>query len=206
VLGVQAVVVSGLPIPLGCCGPAGRVDAAAEMLLSGKDQSRPFPCMHRPCGCMTAEQCFRDCCCHTPAETLRWARANRVEPSVLAALERRVAIDASSAAADGCCTAAAEEPSCCTACCEPDAPEPPESQKPQKTTDPGEPVSAHTLSLGAMLACQGVVAEWFATGLAIVPPVMAGAIEPSPAQWVVAMADDHLLSRHAPPDPPPPRA
>ena len=46
-----------------------------------KDTSVPFPCQHRPCGCLTAEQCWRgDCCCFTLEEKLAWAEANGVEP------------------------------------------------------------------------------------------------------------------------------
>jgi hypothetical protein len=28
-----------------------------------KDSSEPFPCQHRPCGCRSAEQCWKKCCC-----------------------------------------------------------------------------------------------------------------------------------------------
>lgn len=40
-----------------------------------------YPCQHRPCGCMTAAQCWRgDCCCFTLEEKLAWAEANGIEP------------------------------------------------------------------------------------------------------------------------------
>jgi hypothetical protein len=39
-----------------------------------------FPCQGRACGCQTAEQCWRGCCCHTVAERLAWARAHVVRP------------------------------------------------------------------------------------------------------------------------------
>ena len=45
----------------------------------------PFPCQNRPCGCLTAEQCWAgDCCCFTLAEKVAWAKANGVPlpPSV----------------------------------------------------------------------------------------------------------------------------
>lgn len=41
---------------------------------SGKDRSLPFPCQDRPCGCMSAAQCWRKCCCFTDQEKLAWAR------------------------------------------------------------------------------------------------------------------------------------
>jgi hypothetical protein len=32
------------------------------------------------CGCKTAEQCWRSCCCHSLAERLAWARARGIQP------------------------------------------------------------------------------------------------------------------------------
>lgn len=43
-----------------------------------KDQSTPFPCQNRPCGCKTAEQCWKKCCCFTNAQKLAWAQKHRV--------------------------------------------------------------------------------------------------------------------------------
>ena len=80
-----------------------RGDALADTRLAAKDRSRPFPCMDKPCGCATAEQCFANCFCHTPAERLAWAKAHGVEPAVLAALEKRLAADAAGAKAAGSC-------------------------------------------------------------------------------------------------------
>ena len=84
--------------------PADSSGAAAKR-LAAKDRSVPFPCMDRPCGCVTAKQCFTTCCCHTPAETLAWAEANRVSVDVLQALRRRVAEPEEPM--DSCCAVAA---------------------------------------------------------------------------------------------------
>jgi hypothetical protein len=46
-----------------------------------KDTSHPFPCQSRPCGCLTADQCWKgDCCCFTIEEKLTWAEENGIEP------------------------------------------------------------------------------------------------------------------------------
>jgi len=45
---------------------------------SEKDRSQPFPCQNRPCGCRSAEQCWKKCCCFTNAQKLAWAEKNRV--------------------------------------------------------------------------------------------------------------------------------
>jgi len=125
-VGLYGLVASGLPLPFGMPlpGEPRGGDRIAASRLAAKDRSRPFPCMDKPCGCATAEQCFANCCCHTPAERLAWARAHKVEPDVLATLEARVATQSmkqlgagtTPAAAPGSCcatAAAAPRPSCC---------------------------------------------------------------------------------------------
>jgi hypothetical protein len=186
------LVASGLPLPFGMIAPAAP-DSPAAKRVAGKDRSRPFPCMDRPCGCATAEQCFTSCCCNTPAETLAWATAHRVEPAVLAALERRVAGDRPAvvkATKSSCCSSKAPvaEESFCTIrqpaavaedsdLCSMDASRTATPSTTKKATtekvppedEPGEPQS-RTVTLRAMLACGGIVAEWFAAGAALPPP------------------------------------
>lgn len=61
------MVTSGLPLP----APPRKA----------KDDSLPFPCRDRPCGCLTYEECWQgDCCCFTLEEKLRWAEEKAVEP------------------------------------------------------------------------------------------------------------------------------
>jgi hypothetical protein len=188
------LVASGLPLPFGMIAPAAP-DSPAAKRLAGKDRSQPFPCMDRPCGCATAEQCFTNCCCNTPAETLAWATAHRVEPAVLATLERRVASDRPAvvkATKSSCCSSKAQvaEESCCTSrqseiagvedgdLCSMDASRAAtlpttEEATPDKASSDGEPSRqprSRTVTLRAMLACGGIVAEWFAAGAALPPP------------------------------------
>lgn len=40
----------------------------------------PFPCQSHGCGCRSAEQCWRSCCCYSMEEKLAWARNKGVEP------------------------------------------------------------------------------------------------------------------------------
>ena len=44
-----------------------------------KDRSEPFPCQNRPCGCASAEQCWKQCCCFTNVEKVAWAKKNGVK-------------------------------------------------------------------------------------------------------------------------------
>jgi hypothetical protein len=47
---------------------------------AAKDGDQPFPCQDHPCGCRTAEQCWRSCCCFTPKQRFAWARDHQVVP------------------------------------------------------------------------------------------------------------------------------
>lgn len=235
VLVAYVLVVSGLPLPWGVA----RVDAAAEKRLAAKDRSRLFPCMDKPCGCATAEQCFTRCCCNTPAETLAWARAHHVDVVVLKALERRVA-QAVTAPPGGCCAAkaaASPKPSCC---------QPPplpnesaadhcstnqslaaapagvegirESANPQagaqasgRTTEQDRPAESsdrpesRVIVLRAMLACGGIVAQWFTTAGSLPPPRLTLAMSPV-VVGRCTLADDDGGGVPAVPEIPPPRS
>ena len=223
------LVASGLPLPFGVVAPAASESPAAKR-LAGKDRSRPFPCMDKPCGCATAEQCFTSCCCNTPAETLAWAEAHRVEPAVLEALEQRVASGSQAvakAAKPSCCSskAPAEEESCCTsrrptlAACEDDDsfsneqslavtsavsdPQLVETASPDHRQE-AKPRS-RTATLRAMLACGGVVAEWCAAGAALPPPRFELSLAMSVLD-VCTPGDESGEGLRASPAAPPPRA
>ena len=194
------LVASGVPLPMGSISaPAAQSPAAKR--LAGKDRSRPFPCMDKPCGCATAEQCFTSCCCNTPAETLAWAEAHAVEPAVLAALEQRVAGGRQSvvkAAQSSCCSTKAPvvEESCCAAT-------QPATEKSPPADEPVEPQS-RSVTLRAMLACGGIVAEWFAAAAALPPPRLEMSLVMHELD-VCAPGDESGESLAASPAAPPPR-
>jgi len=222
------LVASGLPLPLGVLpvAPGSALESAAAKRLAGKDRSRAFPCMDKSCGCATAAQCFTRCCCNTPAETLAWARAHAVEPAVLAALELRAgavaAVPVASTSSAGCCETKAR-PSCCAVksaaagdaalVCGDDAARVPAAERSlaaESAPDSAPPASEHPprsrgVSLRAMLACGGIVAEWFAAGVSLPPPA------PERAEILVVVERRTCVDRpaaglRAAPDAPPPRA
>src|SRR5882672_16023 len=45
-----------------------------------KSGDEPYPCQSSRCGCMSAEQFWRSCCCTTLEERLAWAERNNVTP------------------------------------------------------------------------------------------------------------------------------
>ncbi len=190
------LVASGLPLPFGAAPLAGG-DAAAKRLAT-KDRGRPFPCMGKPCGCATAEQCFTSCCCNTPAQLLVWAKANRIDPAVIAALKRRAAAPVSETS---CCSTAAR-PACCAeaatgSCCEPSVPE---SREPEAAA-----VSVRTVVLRALLACGGMVAEWLAVGAALPPPPVVACSRAAEPTASLILSDESALSDRLTPEGPPPR-
>lgn len=211
------LVASGLPVPMGIVSPGDAAHPAAARRLAGKDRSRPFPCMDKACGCATAEQCFTDCCCHTPSETLAWARARGIEPAVIAALQRRVAVPPSPAKA-ACCSS---QKSCCgrepvettaatgvdicsdyqsLAAAAAPAHEPDECDEPASRPD-----RPRSIVLRAMLACGGIASQWFTAAASLPPPVVG-----SPLLFTlcgrICLHDDVDECLPASPDAPPPRA
>ena len=63
-LAVYVFTAAGVPLP------TGHVAHSDEL----------YPCSNCACGCASAEQCWRSCCCHTLAERFAWAREHNVRP------------------------------------------------------------------------------------------------------------------------------
>jgi hypothetical protein len=143
-----------------------------------KDASQPFPCQNHPCGCQTAEQCWRHCCCFTPEQRWAWARAHGVEPPAYA--EKPVEKPAEQSAPQGwntvklrdranekmqptaksCCRAAAEHSSCCR----------PTSDRSSKQP----PAKSGRVRWGTMLGawqCQGGTTLWISVGAVLPVPL-----------------------------------
>ncbi len=135
-IALYAALAMGLPLPQ--LNPADN--------RSGKNTSQPFPCMDSPCGCRSAEQCWRHCCCHSLAERIAWARQHHVQPpdDVLAeAKSEGIAVDE---------------------CCD---------DEQAKCGHQRQPTSAKHGShvvLVKMLECQGLAGHWLAAVISLPPP------------------------------------
>jgi len=199
-LAAYVVVVSGVPLPIAGSPPEAGSPAAKR--LADKDRSRPFPCMDKPCGCATAEQCFSSCCCNSPAELLAWAEINGLDPATLLVLQRRVAATAPEApAAACCCSSAAEAAACCTTT------ESASAHQPAPADDrDSAPTPSKVISLKAMLACGGVLAGW-AAAVTSLPPPTAPRCEPClQLVGMLSITDEIGRSADRLSDTPPPRA
>ena len=207
-----ALIVSGLP--LGGVGPVGGLSTAAAKRLAGKDRSTPFPCMDTPCGCVSAQQCFTECCCRSPAETLAWARANGVTADVLLALQQRAAGPAAVKARGCCATSGAEDLS--EVCFEYDylassagaADEPEVDDATPAEETPGRfvmPLSERTVVLKSLLACGGLLTEWLAAAGCLPPAAVVAVAADGWPPAVLPVLDAEFLGERDEPAAPPPR-
>ena len=213
------VLALGLPLPAGM-GPKG-VPAGLDMagVIAAKDRSVVFPCMNSPCGCASADQCFRACCCTTLAERLAFARRHRLDAALIASLEDRMlgAGELAEQKPQGACCAS-DRPAKPKGCCELER----ESQAPSAAAEKSccdDAVTAESIeadpapiveggrvrqvTLRAMLACKGIVTSWLAVGGA--PPTprfeITGLLPPQ--AWV-ELLDVTGLDPLLVPVPPPP--
>jgi hypothetical protein len=187
-----------------------------------KDRGQPFPCQDHPCGCQTAEQCWRHCCCFSPQERLAWAEAQRIEPP---SYVERPAANGWHIARSRDRTGVGEERSGCTNCrsrptcqvCLPLARKnccgnredvvpccSQESARGRESARPKPPARIPWVLGVAGLRCQGVTTLWVSIG-AVLPP-------PTPLEWSDLLLPIGWLSRRdassvplllTPPDPPP---
>jgi hypothetical protein len=171
-----------------------------------KKSDQPFPCQNHPCGCQSAEQCWRHCCCFTPKERWAWALTHDVEPPAYAEKPTsELSQDEQSAAEEGwktvklrdqskaCCREQTGESSCCSA-------------KSKRPVEPSAPTSGG-IRWGPTLAasrCQGYSTVWINVG-AVLPFAprtawVAGWLPTSLVPFIRVTAAHVLLS---PPTPPP---
>lgn len=173
-----------------------------------KDVSTPFPCQHRACGCMNADQCWKSCCCFSARERVAWAREHGVEPGVpVKAAEQPKQEDAE----DSCCRETeGQTPSKPVVVTKPTCHQPSTSQDKPHGSTPSKPRSAKTGTVWVLgitaRKCGGNATEWSNAPLALPSAVFVftWSFEWLLVGWVSAM---HLLLEGVPATPtvPPPR-
>lgn len=153
---------------------------------SGQSTER-YPCENCSCGCASADECWKHCCCHTLTERLAWAEREGVTPPayVLAEVEAELAKPACCQAQSSCGGTKGTK-SCCTK---------------KVTTDAQE---SGVIGWRA-LACQGHKMGWL-----VAAPTVAFDVD----QWIVTLPRITWLGPHSsdiapslshPPAEPPPR-
>jgi len=175
--------ITGLPIP-----------AAV-----GKADGEPFPCQNHACGCLTAEQCWRGCCCFTPEQRWAWAREHHVQPPPYAEKPRSQSWRSERKRDQVGGPAASHPPACCVRT--PGKPTPAKASCP--LTSPRK--AGQGWQLGVMAQrCQGLTTLWVASGAAL-PATSPLSWAPclSFVEWVAVPEVTLLLAFHIPLDPPP---
>jgi len=117
-----------------------------------KNHSIPFPCENHPCGCQSAEQCWRHCCCFTVRERWEWAKAHLVEPPDYAERLSSEGVDSHHGCATRCCHEHRSPPAC-------------DSQR----SNPRPPQCTFGFSV---LQCRGLATVWVSTGAVVPPPAV----------------------------------
>lgn len=118
----------------------------------------PFPCQHHACGCASAAQCWKSCCCFTKEQKLAWAAANKVEvPEYLQESETQLAQQKSSDPPKkrSCCSGSGHHQACSLkttevkkTCCS----SPQRKAKEKKGSD--------VVSITDLLGCRGLQLLW----------------------------------------------
>lgn len=200
---------------------------------NSKDASRPYPCQNRPCGYLSADECWKgDCCCFTLEEKLAWAEANGIEPPVHVRplVESRKARRATPK--KSCCSESSSGPeqsissssSCCghgqpagSPCCsqKPHEAEP-KSECPDCNPKPGSqgcekrspPASGSGVRWIVGIFAQKCRGEGPARIFQLDPVTVSDltptlVVGPEPVDWVALRSDRLAPSSHRPPTPPP---
>lgn len=135
--------------------------------IATKDGSKPFPCLKRACGCQTADDCWKKCCCFTDEEKLAWARENGVTPPeevVARVAARRGQPNQVAEMSGSCCHHTAK--SCCdestsSSCCH--------ATKPAKDSGVSSTEVKFVVALEAA-KCSGVQLSWICVKVGMTPP------------------------------------
>jgi hypothetical protein len=146
-----------------------------------KDHADTFACASHGCGCLTAEVCWKQCCCFTQAERLAWAAKHDVAP-LFSAASMVVRVSATSSPA-----------------CHVDKPGQ-ELKSPMGDPEPAGPSFSP-------LKCQGLW-QWIVVAVPFATPdeAAAFAIRPEPGNLSPINPDFPLLSQILDVITPPPRA
>jgi hypothetical protein len=176
--------------------------------LTDKDRSEPYPCQDHPCGCRTAAECWRQCCCLTPEQRWAWAREQGVQPPPEAEppslgwnSPRLRDMDAS---AHSCCKpreSTSQDAAACKECSPADVDHP--AQYPDRSSGPGQRPLGWRSGVAAS-HCKGTSMLWASAGAVLLPPCSEW-MPDSPQVERLSHPDQSAPAVTTPPADPPPR-
>jgi hypothetical protein len=173
-------------------------------VVSSRDkcQSQPYPCQNRPCGCASAEQCWRQCCCFTNVEKIAWARKQSVTlpayvvQAATAELETSV-VEAEAEDDNGSPNhEAAEQLECCKSSGS-------EQQQNRETERPAEERSGQFVNVLDVLKCGGHGFFWNSLPPGLIPDGDIPKLRIEPDRWDRPQSVLPNLIAGDPPEPPP---
>jgi hypothetical protein len=183
---------TGLPIPV----------------YVAKTSGVAFPCMDHACGCLTADQCWKNCCCHTPEERLAWAREHHVAPPAellaLVATARDLASDEHATNLHGQCCTAHQHGAKHTHSTSDEAKHNDHEHAPACTHCSAK-TAGFTFMVGiAARKCRGLTDQWCASGAVLPPPVaVTWQFQWDLVEWLASDAPPLASLGLSPPVPPP---
>ena len=167
------------------------------------NEARPFPCQHHHCGCRSADQCWRSCCCMSMQEKLTWARQHGVTPPsfVVAAAAQEADDEKADTQGDrahnGCSAKVSmHQRSCCSSSAGKAAPHGSHRRQSENRVEWVSGVQAQK--------CQGLTLTWMSAGCMILPPARVALVEdPLFARWfrpsVMQFWPSHISEIDSPP-------
>jgi hypothetical protein len=173
--------------------------------------------MNHRCGCQSAQQCWDNCCCLSPAERLAWARAHGVDPPTVASPAPRTDLEDSVNTRRAASGNLSVEPAAChgapgttavASCCSSRAAS--ASASPTSSAGAASATSSERNDASGAVAalhsppCRGVAENWqgVAVAVPVIPPAILIVAEPAP---FVACGQPLLFSICFDPWVPPPR-
>ncbi len=208
------VLMSGAPLP-----------ALPQLGATSKriETTERFPCEACPCGCGTADYCWRSCCCHTLQQRLAWAVKNEVRPPE-SALKEAVSqgIDVShwgiESTSKRClityklpkvatCEETKSLPPCCAARLKNSRVKANRVKAGQETKQEEQAVKKKAppgVVLLNALACQGLLEQWLTIGAGPLPPIVTWTpsfkLESAPAETAILYTNWPTLLVPPPPE------
>ncbi|QDU54248.1 hypothetical protein [Aeoliella mucimassa] len=168
-----------------------------------------YPCENCSCGCDSALVCWTNCCCHTLAERLAWARNEGVRPPEFAlalAREQRLNVapwieeptvcESTTSSPETCATSTKSSKPCCCCC------QSAETAATEEVADAAEPCSRTSAWQAA--TCGGTL-KWWLCMLKTTPPEIQIAWPAASPERLVPLAGSLCSSMSYEPATPPPQ-
>ncbi len=167
---------------------------AARSVDSAKDRSTPYPCMNRPCGCQSAEECWTSCCCTTKAERIAFVLENGLAmPAALQGSED------TPSSRKGCCSAKSTLAACTATGCSKGVGHCDKCQPSKKDS------RNRTVLFSSAMKCKGLTSMLVQFGGALVPASATKPVLIVQNEGYLTPTDDLRTGATLPPPAPPPR-